>query len=234
MEIFFEKIENCGFAVLDDTIKKRLSIYADMLVEWNEKINLTAITDAEGITMKHFADCMAIFKYCDIKENASVIDVGTGAGFPGVVMKIVRPDIKLTLLDSLNKRIVFLDELCEALGFNDVTTVHKRAEEGAREKYRESYDFAVARAVANLNVLSEYCLPYVKLGGNFIAMKGQSAAEELKSAEKAIKILGGEVAKFDSFEIEGCGQRGIINIKKISHTPTIYPRISAKISKKPL
>lgn len=221
-----------SYIKLDDEAVKRLERYAELLVEWNEKMNLTAITDPEGIAVKHFADCLSIFKYADIKEGASVIDVGTGAGFPGVVMKIARPDIKLTLLDSLAKRITFLDELCKELGL-EVTTVHSRAEDGA-VKFREQYDFAVARAVANMRVLSEYCMPYVKVGGTFIAMKGASAAEELDQSLNAIKLLGGELSKFDMFSLEDSGQRGIIQVKKISQTSTKYPRNPAKISKQPL
>ena len=161
---------------LDNEAIERFKRYAELLVEWNEKMNLTAITDPDGIAVKHFADCLSIFKYADIKSGASVIDVGTGAGFPGVVMKIARPDIELTLLDSLAKRITFLDELCKELGL-EVKTVHSRAEDGAT-KFREQYDFAVARAVANMRVLSEYCMPYVKVGGTFIAMKGAHPDEE--------------------------------------------------------
>ena len=154
-----------SYIKLDDESIERFRRYAELLVEWNEKMNLTAITDPDGIAVKHFADCLSIFKYADIENGASVIDVGTGAGFPGVVMKIARPDSKLTLLDSLAKRITFLDELCKELGI-EVKTIHSRAEDGA-VKLREQYDVAVARAVANMRVLSEYCMPYVKVGGNF-------------------------------------------------------------------
>ena len=233
MNIDFEKIRKFAYCSLDRTAEQRLSDYADMLVEWNEKMNLTAITDEDGIAVKHFADSMSVFKYCDISRGAAVIDIGTGAGFPGLVMKIVRPDIKLTLLDSLNKRITFLDAVCNKLNL-DVNNVHARAEEGARGPLRESFDIAVARAVANINVLSEYCIPYVKVGGRFIAMKGQSASDELKTAEKAISLLGGKPERIDLFDLDSYGQRGIITVKKVSHTSTVYPRISAKISKKPL
>lgn len=234
MNLPFEKIiENCkDFCPLDDVALKRLEKYADLLVEWNEKINLTAIVDPEGIAVKHFLDCLMIFKYIDIPKGASVIDIGTGAGFPGVVIKIARPDIKLTLMDSLQKRINFLDTLCSELGL-EVTTVHSRAED-ITPKQREGYDFAVARAVANMRVLTEYCLPYVKVGGSFVAMKGSTAAEEVKEANKAIATLGGKLEAEDLFELPEFGGRGIINVKKISQTPTKYPRNSGKISKQPL
>lgn len=217
---------------LDGKALERLSRYAELLVEWNEKINLTAITDPEGIAVKHFADCLTIFKYADIPTGAEVIDIGTGAGFPGVVMKIARPDIKLTLMDSLQKRINFLDTLCAELGL-EVETVHSRAEE-VKSGMREHYDIAVARAVANMRVLSEYCLPYVKVGGSFIAMKGATAAEEAEGAKKGIALLGGEIKRLDCFSLGEHGDRGIITVKKISQTPTKYPRNAGKISKQPL
>ena len=234
MNLPFEKIiENCkDFCPLDEVALKRLEKYADLLVEWNEKINLTAIVDPEGIAIKHFLDCLMIFKYVDIPKGASVIDIGTGAGFPGVVIKIARPDIKLTLMDSLQKRINFLDTLCAELGL-EVTTVHSRAED-IKPHQREGYDFAVARAVANMRVLTEYCLPYVKVGGSFIAMKGSTAAEEVKEATKAIATLGGKLEAEDLFDLLEFGGRGIIKVKKISQTLTTYPRNSGKISKNPL
>lgn len=234
MNLPFELIlNNCKeFCQLDEVAVKRLERYAKLLVEWNEKINLTAIVDPEGIAVKHFLDCLYIFKYVDIPNGASVIDIGTGAGFPGVVMKIARPHIKLTLMDSLHKRINFLDTVCAELGL-EVTTIHSRAED-IKPQMREGYDFAVARAVANMRVLSEYCIPFVKVNGSFIAMKGASAAEEMKEAEKAIKTLGGEIKAFDRFDLLDAGERGIINVKKISQTLTKYPRNAGKISKQPL
>ena len=235
MNIPFEKIESvcASFAPLDETAKKRLQRYAELLVEWNEKINLTAITEPEEIAVKHFLDCLMFFKYVNVPVGASVIDIGTGAGFPGVVLKIARPDIKLTLLDSLQKRIVFLRTLCDDLGVEDVETVHSRAEDGARTR-REKYDFAVARAVANLPVLSEYCIPYVRVGGSFVALKGASANMEAELANKAIKTLGGKLESVDCFSLLDSGERGIITVKKISQTPPKYPRNPGKISKQPL
>lgn len=234
MNLPFEKIvDTCkDFLTLDKKAFNRLERYADLLVEWNEKINLTAITDPEGIAIKHFLDCLMLFKYVEIPKNSSVIDIGTGAGFPGVVLKIVRPDIKLTLMDSLNKRINFLNTLCEELDL-EVTTIHSRAEE-ITVNQRECYDFAVARAVANMRVLSEYCVPYVKVGGSFIAMKGASATIEANEALRAIATLGGEISSIDCFSLDQAGDRGIINVKKISQTSTKYPRNSGKISKQPL
>lgn len=225
--------EECsGFLPLDETALSRLEKYADLLVEWNQKINLTAILDPEGIAVKHFLDCIEIFKYVDIPEGSSVIDIGTGAGFPGVVMKIVRPDIKLTLMDSLNKRVAFLQELCSALGL-EVECIHSRAEDITQDR-REKYDFAVARAVANMRVLCEYCLPYVRVGGSFIAMKGASASEEVAEADRAITTLGGKLQSMDTFNLKESGERAVINVKKISQTPAKYPRNPGKISKQPL
>ena len=215
---------------LDDEMLQRLEIYFKLLVEWNEKMNLTAITDEHGVAVKHFADSLTLYNFVDVKKNASIIDVGTGAGFPGVVLKIARPDIKLTLLDSLNKRLTFLDTVLNNTGL-DSELVHSRAEEGGREKF----DIAVSRAVARLNVLCEYCLPYVKVGGLFVAMKGPNADEELDGAENALKLLGGKVEKVHKFNLP-CdeGERTIIVIKKVKPTPKQYPRISGKIKSQPL
>ena len=206
---------------LDDEMLQRFEIYFKLLVEWNEKMNLTAITDEHGVAVKHFADSLTLYNFVDVKKNASIIDVGTGAGFPGVVLKIARPDIKLTLLDSLNKRLTFLDS---------------RAEEGGKDKlYREKFDIVVSRAVARLNVLCEYCLPYVKVGGLFVAMKGPNADEELDGAENALKLLGGKVEKVHKFNLPSDeGERTIIVIKKVKPTPKQYPRISGKIKSQPL
>ncbi len=218
----------------DDTVLSRLQKYAEMLCEWNEKINLTAITDPEGIVIKHFLDSAMLLKQVDIPENASVIDVGTGAGFPGVVLKIFRPDIKLTLLDGLNKRLVFLNEVLSALEL-DGRTVHMRAEEaGKAAAHREKYDLVTARAVARLNTLYEYCLPLCKVGGVFCSMKGPSAGEELAEAKRAAAILGGDKAEIKTETLTGEETRAFVITKKISQTPPKYPRISAKISKQPL
>lgn len=218
----------------DDNVLSRLEKYADMLCEWNEKINLTAITDPEGIVVKHFLDCALLLKHVNIPENGKVIDVGTGAGFPGVVLKIFRPDIDLTLLDGLNKRLVFLNEVLSALELS-ARTVHMRAEEaGKAAAHREKYDLVTARAVARLNTLYEYCLPLCKVGGVFCSMKGPSASEELTEAKKAAGILGGGKAEIKLETLTGEETRSFVITKKISQTPPKYPRISAKISKQPL
>lgn len=209
--------------------------YFELLAEWNEKMNLTAITDESGVALKHFADSLSLLNFVDIPQNSSLADVGTGAGFPGVVLKIARPDIKLTLIDSLNKRLVFLGEVCAQLGI-EAELIHSRAEDGARdEKLRESFDFAVSRAVARMNVLSEYCLPYVKVEGAFCAMKGAQANEEFKESLNAINTLGGKLEKKYFFELpENGGERAIAVVRKVKNTPQKYPRQSGKIKAKAL
>lgn len=209
--------------------------YFELLAEWNEKMNLTAITDESGVALKHFADSLSLLNFVDIPQNSSLADVGTGAGFPGVVLKIARSDIKLTLIDSLNKRLVFLGEVCAQLGI-EAELIHSRAEDGARdEKLRESFDFAVSRAVARMNVLSEYCLPYVKVGGAFCAMKGAQANEEFKESLNAINTLGGKLEKKYFFELpENGGERAIAVVRKVKNTPQKYPRQSGKIKAKAL
>ena len=209
--------------------------YFELLVEWNEKINLTAITDAEGVSLKHFADCITVFDYVNIPQNSKIIDVGTGAGFPGLVLKIARPDLQITLLDSLNKRLVFLQEVCDELEL-DCKIIHSRAEDGARQTaLREQFDYSFSRAVAQLNVLSEYCLPYVRVGGSFCALKGPQAEDEIKNAYSAINTLGGKLKKVSSFALpcDG-GERNIVEIEKRASTSPKYPRNFGKIKAKPL
>lgn len=220
---------------LTDTQLEQFDIYFKLLVDWNKKINLTAITDEQGVAVKHFADCLEFFNYIDVPQGASIIDVGTGAGFPGIVLKIARPDIKLTLLDSLNKRLVFLQEFLIKTGL-EANLVHSRAEDGARKaEYREQFDFAVSRAVAQLNVLSEFCLGYVKNGGRFVALKGPNADEEIKNANKALQILGGKLINKYEFDLpQNGGNRNILEIKKINITSQKYPRNSGKIKASPL
>ena len=212
----------------------QLERYYELLCEWNEKINLTAITDPKGVAVKHFADSLSIFNYINVPQNARVIDVGTGAGFPGLVLKIARPDIKLTLLDSLQKRLNFLQVVCNELNL-DSKLIHSRAEEGGQDlDLRESFDLVVSRAVAQLNILCEYCIPYVRLSGSFVAFKGD-ADGEIKSAKKAIGILGGKINNTFKFELpfEG-GGRTLVEIEKVSPTPDKYPRQNGKIKSKPL
>ena len=208
-----------------------LDIYAEYLVEYNKSVNLTAITEPEDILIKHFLDSILLAKYVDIPQNSSIIDVGTGAGFPSVPLLIYRRDIKLTLLDSLNKRIVFLQNLCEKLGLS-AEFVHGRAEDIAKmPEYREKYDYSCARAVANMSLLSEFCLPFVKVGGSFLAMKGPS--EDVSVGDNAISLLGGKTADVSEYQLEG-EQRRIITVSKISQTPSKYPRNSSQIKKKAL
>ena len=219
---------------LDETALERFDLYGKLLVEWNEKINLTAIIDPEGVTIKHFLDSITIFSYVDIPEGAKVIDVGTGAGFPGLAMLIARPDLQMTLMDSTKKRLTVIEDILEKIGLS-ADVVHSRAEEaGKKEEYREKYDFSTARAVTNLRDLAEYCLPFVKVGGSFVPMKSAKTQEEIAEGKKAIHVLGGQIAKVDTFDLLDCGERTIINVKKISSTPAKYPRPSAKIAKNPI
>lgn len=219
---------------LDDVAVERFDIYAQLLVEWNKVMNLTGITEPDEIVVKHFADSLTFLTYVDVPEGASLIDVGTGAGFPGVPLMIARPDLKVTLLDSTKKRLNFLSEVSRETNL-ETEIVHARAEDaGKTAEYRESFDFATARAVTNLRDLSEYCLPFVKKGGHFVPMKSAKAEEEIAGAKKAIHILGGQIEEKHSFDLEDAGNRTIIKIKKISQTPTKYPRPSAKMAKFPL
>ena len=217
--------------VLNEELYKKLDTYAQFLIEYNEKVNLTAILDPMEILRKHFIDSIIISKYVDIPKNSTIIDVGTGAGFPSVPLKLMRDDLKLTLLDSLNKRIEFLNQLCDRLNI-EAEFIHGRAEDVAKEdEYREKFDFSCARAVANLSLLSEYCIPFVKVGGQFISMKGPS--EDLSEGENAVRILGGEIEKLSEYELFG-EKRRIVHVKKISQTPPKYPRNSSQIKKKQL
>lgn len=233
MELLKNKAAEFGVN-LDEKALERFDLYAKLLVEWNEKINLTAITDPDGIVLKHFVDSLSVFSAINIPEGAKSIDVGTGAGFPGIPMLIARPDLKITLLDSTNKKLNVIRDILEKLDLQ-CEALHTRAEEAGRNKtYREQYDFATARAVSNLRDLSEYCLPFVKKGGTFISMKSAKAEEEIAEGKNAIRILGGNIKEKKTFEIDEAGERTIILIKKVSTTPPKYPRPSAKIAKNPL
>lgn len=238
-DLFARVAEPFGVEVTPELAEK-LDIYARLLVEWNEKMNLTAITDPQGIAVKHFADSLTAAALMPAGEF-SLIDVGTGAGFPGVPLALYRPDCRLTLLDSLNKRLTFLDAVCRQVGLN-ATLIHARAEEGGRNPdLRERYDVACARAVANLPVLSEYCLPFVKVGGRFIALKGPDADRERADAARGIGVLGGRIAAVTALTlpatpIEGVEpmERRLVRVDKVRPTPATYPRHGSKIAKKPL
>lgn len=210
--------------------------YMRLLQEWNEKINLTAITEDEEVIKKHFIDCIKAFKSDAIKNARNIIDVGTGAGFPGLPIAIMNPNVEVTLLDSLNKRINFLNLVIRELGLNNVTTIHSRAEDGARKpELREKFDVATSRAVANMAVLSEFCMPYVKKGGYFVALKGPAIDEELENGSNAIKILGGELKGIIEVSIEETDlKHNIVEVKKVKSCPKTYPRKAGTVNKKPL
>ena len=219
---------------LSDSQIHSLEVYASMLVDWNTRMNLTGIVDPDGIMTRHFEDSLCLLHYVTLPEHGKLIDVGTGAGFPGMVLKILRPDLSVTLLDSLNKRLLFLQAVSEAL-FLPVDLLHARAEEEGRDSlYREQFDLACARAVADLRVLSEFCLPYVKLGGSFLSLKGPDLATELDSAKPGIGSLGGKCVGLFSYDLSDGSGRSLAVIQKIRPTPMQFPRSMAKINKKPL
>ena len=230
---FKQKLNEFDIKINDEQIKS-FEKYMNLLLEWNEKINLTAITQPEEIKLKHFVDSLTVLKY--INEDDKVIDIGTGAGFPGIPLKIMNKNTKITLLDSLNKRINFLNIVIEKLDLSNIQAIHGRAEEIARNKlYREKYDVAVSRAVANLSTLTEYMLPFVKIGGKCICMKGANVNEELERAQNAIKELGGEIERVDNFYLsDNDNERNIIVIKKVKETKSKYPRKAGTPSKEPL
>lgn len=212
----------------------KLYKYAEILIEWNKMVNLTAILSPEDISQKHFLDSVLPFSLFNVKRGAKIIDVGTGAGFPSCPLKIFRDDIQITLLDSLNKRIRFLEALSDELSLN-AECIHGRAEELAhKEDYREHFDIATARAVASLPMLCEYCLPFVKKGGYFIALKGGNSEDEIDDSKSAIKVLGGKIDRITDYSLPNGDKRVLIAIKKISQTASKYPRNKGQITKKPL
>lgn len=218
----------------DEKIQEQFYTYMELLIKWNENINLTAITEPKEVLQKHFIDSLTILPY--IKENKSVIDVGTGAGFPGIPVKIAKESTKVTLLDALNKRLNFLNEVINNLGLSNIETIHSRAEEAGKNKVlRESFDIAVSRAVAPLNILVEYLLPLVKIGGKCICMKGSNVEEEINNSKKAIEVLGGKIEKVEEFTLPSSDiKRSIIVIKKVSQTPAKYPRKPGTPAKEPI
>lgn len=217
-----------------DEVLSKLDTLSELLIQWNEKINLTAITDSEGVMVKHMFDSLTLLRFTDIPAGSKVIDVGCGAGFPSLPLLIAKPEIKMTFLDGTAKKLKFIDEALNKLNLKGIT-LHERAEQLGKSKVsRETYDFATARAVAALNKLCELTLPLIKPGGSFIALKGKEGREEAALAENALKTLGGEIKSINEFKLPDGSDRTIIIIKKISHTPTKYPRASTLISKKPL
>lgn len=234
-KILTEGCENLGITLSDQQIEQFL-IYYEYLIEKNKVMNLTGITEFSEVMVKHFVDSLAVVKVLDLNASEKILDLGTGAGFPGIPLKIVFPKQEFLLLDSLNKRIRFLRELIEKCRFEKISAIHGRAEELARNKdYRENYDLCVSRAVANLASLSEYCLPYVKVGGSFVSYKSGNIDIELKEAERAIKLLGGVVEKVEKFQLPGSDiDRSLVVIHKVRETPGKYPRKAGTPSKEPL
>lgn len=233
METLFKDLANKIEVELNEKNISDFFKYKNLLIETNKYMNLTSIVEDKEVILKHFIDSLTINKY--VKNNSSIIDVGTGAGFPGIPLKIIRSDIEVTLLDSLNKRLKFLNEVIDELQLNNIQTKHGRAEDVAHDGlFREKFDYATARAVANLSTLAEFCLPFVKVGGEFICMKGP-LIEELGEAKKAISILGGEIISVNNFVLPDSDiERNIIVIKKIKSTPNKYPRKAGIPAKEPI
>ena len=233
--LIINKLTAEGIKITDVQCDKLYRFY-EMVIEKNKVMNLTAITDYEEFVIKHFVDSLMIAKVMDLTMPMTVLDIGTGAGFPGVPIKIVYPETKVLLLDSLNKRLNFLNEVIAELGLKDITTIHSRAEElQAKGEYRENFDLCVSRAVSALPTLSEYCLPYVKPGGKFVAYKAVGADEEIEASKTAIRVLGGEIKETAHFTIKDTDYtRVLISIEKIKNTPKKYPRPGGKPGKNPL
>ena len=210
--------------------------YYELLVEWNKVMNLTGITEFDEVMQKHFVDSAVAAKYVEMEKVNSLIDVGTGAGFPGIPLKIIYPHLQVTLLDSLNKRIKFLEEVVDNLGLTGIETVHGRAEDAAKKaEYREQFDLSVSRAVANLASLTEYCLPFVKVGGKFVSYKSVSVDEEITQSKKAVYVLGGEIGKVEKFNLpESDMERALVIVEKKRSTPKKYPRKAGMPTKEPL
>lgn len=235
LDSFLKDLEELQVSLSEKQLLQFMTYY-EMLIEWNQVMNLTAITDFSEVLKKHFIDSISLIKAYDVSSTVSVIDIGTGAGFPGIPLKIAFPNLKITLLDSLNKRVNFLQTVIDELGLHDIGTVHGRAEDFAKKgKLREQYDLCVSRAVANLSTLSEYCLPYVKVGGKFISYKSEKILEESENAKNAISILGGEIENQIEFMIPNSDiYRNLFVIKKYKETPNKYPRKAGLPAKEPL
>ena len=227
------ELEKLGISISEEQLEQFISYY-EMLIEKNKVMNLTAITDFDEVIEKHFIDSLNLFRFADLKADKTIIDMGTGAGFPGIPLKIAFPNLKITLADSLNKRILFLNDVISELGLTDIDTVHGRAEDLAKDKiYRENYDICVSRAVANLSTLSEYCLPFVKIGGQFISYKSGDCDDEIANAKSAIFLLGGRLNQIQKFEMND-NSRSFVIIDKVNGTSKQYPRKAGLPSKKPL
>lgn len=221
--------------ILDKTQKEQFQRYYELLIEWNSFMNLTAITEYSEVLKKHFFDSLSIVKKIDLTEINNMIDIGTGAGFPGIPLKIAFPHLRVVLLDSLGKRVKFLNHVIEELKLEEIEAIHGRAEDFAKNvKYREQFDLSVSRAVANLASLSEYCIPYTKIGGSFVSYKSVKAEEEIHNAEKAISVLGGKVENICKFELLDTGERTLVQIKKIRKTDKKYPRKAGMPSREPI
>ena len=235
LEKFLKGLEELQIELSDNQIQQFIRYY-EMLVEKNKVMNLTAITEFDEVIEKHFLDSLSLIKVYDLKKEVSVMDMGTGAGFPGIPLKITFPDLRMTLADSLNKRILFLQEVIEELGLKEIEALHARAEElGKNKEYREKFDLVVSRAVANLSSLEEYCVPFVKIGGNFISYKSGKIDEELAQAENAVKILGGKVQDVVKFPLMDTDMdRSFVVIKKMKPTAKKYPRKAGLPAKEPL
>lgn len=234
-ELFFKSCQMLEIEITEQQYLQFLE-YKKLLLEWNQKINLTAITQEKEIIQRHFIDSIAILNKLQLPSNAAIIDVGTGAGFPGIPIKIVMPQIQLTLLDSLQKRIAFLEEVTNTLALESVSCIHARAEDvGKNSKFREQFEYGVSRAVAALPILCEYCLPLIQVGGYFAALKGPEVTQELKDAEQAIPILGGELSKVEQIKIPFTDwSHTLVIIKKVGQTPPQYPRKAGKALKTPI
>ncbi len=235
LQQFHKDLEDFQIALSSSQIDQFLTYY-EMLVEKNKVMNLTAITDFDEVLKKHFIDSLSLVKAGDLKGDISLLDIGTGAGFPGIPLKIAFPNLQVTLLDSLNKRINFLQEVIDGLGLKNIEALHGRAEDFAKPNMlREKFDFCVSRAVANLSTLSEYCLPYVKVGGYFVSYKSEKVSDEIVAADNSVKILGGKIEKQIGFTLPSSDIcRNLVMIRKCSKTPKQYPRKAGTASKKPL
>ena len=235
VEMFEQAVDLMGYS-LTSRQRDQFNRYYELLISWNEKVNLTAITEPQDVAIKHMADSLSVYDAKIFAENPTTVDVGTGAGFPGIPLKIFLPELPLTLMDSLNKRLLFLQEVVDQLGLSQVTIVHARAEDAGQNRlHREKYRIALSRAVARLNILSELCLPLVTPGGYFLAMKGAQYLDEVEEAKRALTLLGGEIEKIIPVKLPGLDdKRAVICVRKTKLTPAAYPRRPGLPEKKPL